>query len=149
MKILKEIIEKDLFCVMEEVDSWESAIKENAQPLIEKEYIDERYIDEVIKCIKEHGPYIIFVPNVAMPHSTQNAAGVLKTGVSFMKVNKPVKFDENDREKDAQLFFMVASENSQKHLQNIQNLCEIFENEKLLETLSQVTTKEQLVDLIK
>lgn len=149
MEVLKQIIKEKLYCFHDNFNSWEEAIIKNAQPLIDNNYVDERYPKAIIDCIKEYGPYIILVPNVAMPHSTESAEGVFKTGVSFMKVNKPVKFDENDEEKNAQLFFMVASENGEQHIRNIQNLCEIFENQELLNGLSKVNNEADLIKLVK
>lgn len=149
MELLKRIVEEKLFCFHNSFDSWEEAIIKNAEPLINNNYVDSRYTKAVIDCIKEYGPYIILVPNVAMPHSTQSAEGIFKTGVSFMKVNEPVKFDEDDEEKNAQLFFMVASENSEQHLMNIQNLCEIFENQSLLNDLLKVNNEIELIELVK
>lgn len=149
MELLKKIINEKLYCFYDSIDSWEEAIIKNAEPLITNNYVDNRYTKAVIDCIKEHGPYIILVPNVAMPHSTESAEGIFKTGVSFMKVNEPVKFDENDEEKNAQLFFMVASENSDQHLINIQNLCEIFENQNLLDNLTKVNNEAELIELVK
>lgn len=145
MEVLKQIIKEKLYCFHDSCDSWEDSIVKNAEPLVKNGYVDGRYTEAVINCIKEHGPYIILIPNVAMPHSTENAEGIFKTGVAFMKVNKPVRFDE---EKSAQLFFMVASENGEQHMKNIQNLCEIFENQNLLNDLAKVDNEMELAELV-
>ena len=51
--------------------------------------------------------YIVIAPMIALPHAQENARGVYKTAVSFMKVEEVVKFDEEDREKDAKLFLQL------------------------------------------
>lgn len=149
MNVLENIVKEKLYCFCKECSSWEEAIKQNANPLIKNNYVNEEYVTQVVECIKKYGPYIIVVPNVAMPHSSENAAGIFKTGIAFMKVEKPVIFDKDDPEKKAQLFFMVASENGDKHIENIQGLCEIFEDEELLKKLAKLTDEKGLKELIK
>ena len=48
--------------------------------------VEADYADEIIACIEKYGPYIIIAPDIAMPHSQENAKGVHKTAISFMKV---------------------------------------------------------------
>ena len=77
------------------------------------------------------------MPNVAMPHSQEGAAGVNKTAIGFMKLEKPVSFDENDPEKDAQLFFTLASCNPDQHLNNMMKLSEMLMNEDVVKALAE------------
>ena len=81
----------------------------SCQCLEEDGTIEPNYKEDIIACVEKYGPYIVIMPNVAMPHSQEGAKGVNKTAVAFMKLEKPVSFDENDPEKDAQLFFTLAS----------------------------------------
>ena len=94
--------------------------------------VDAGYADEIIACIEKYGPYIVIAPDIAMPHSQENAKGVHKTAISFMKVNEAVAFDANDREKDARLFFTLASQNHEQHLENMSMLATILDNEALI-----------------
>ena len=84
---------------------------------------------------------------VAMPHSTKGAPGVHGSTIGFMKVEKPVAFDEEDREKDAKLFFTLAATDGDLHMQNIERLMGVLTNEELVEELLLATTPEDLLAL--
>ena len=111
---------------------WQSAIRAGCEPLVATGTVDAGYADEIIACIEKYGPYIVIAPDIAMPHSQENAKGVHKTAISFMKVNEAVAFDANDREKDARLFFTLASQNHEQHLENMSMLATILDNEALI-----------------
>lgn len=147
--MLSEIIKKNHYIFIDEAKDWKDAIKLSCEPLIEDKTIDERYITQIIECVEEYGPYIVLIPGVAMPHSQKNAEGVFDTAVSFMKLKKPVSFDENDPDKDAILFFTIASVDSDKHLENLTKLSDMLVNEELLEELFKVEDVSQLEEIAK
>ena len=107
------------------------------------------YVEAVINCVKKYGPYIIIAPNIAMPHSTEGAEGVNETAICFMKVEEPVHFDPEDPEKDARLFFVLASADHEKHLENMMRLSEMLMNEELVEELLEAKSKEDLLAIDK
>lgn len=142
--MLSEIIEKKHYIFKKSFDSWEDAIRVSCEPLIKDGSIDDCYADEIISCINEYGPYIVIAPMIALPHSQENAKGVHKTAVSFMKVETAVEFDREDRDKDAKLFFTIASANHDKHLKNLTQLAEMLVNEELVDDLLKVQNIEGL-----
>lgn len=146
--LLKEIKDNRLTGYFEEFADWEEAVRACGQIMIEQDYINENYVDAIVKCVKEYGPYIVLMPEVAMPHSTLGGEGVFKTGISFVKVNKPVQFDPNDREKDARLFFTLAATNNEEHLNNMVQLSELLMNEELVKDLLEVNGDEDLEKVI-
>ncbi len=82
-----------------------------------------------------------------MPHSQENAVGVNKTAIGFMKLDKPVSFDPEDPEKDAQLFFTLASCNPEQHLDNMMKLSEMLMNEDVVKALAEAKTPEDLLKI--
>lgn len=116
----------------ERCTGWQDAIRAGCEPLVATGTVDAGYADEIIACIEKYGPYIVIAPDIAMPHSQENAKGVHKTAISFMKVNEAVAFDADDREKDARLFFTLASQNHEQHLENMSMLATILDNEALI-----------------
>ncbi len=54
-----------------EITDWREAIAESCLVLIDKEIIDETYVEEIIHCVEKYGPYIVIAPQVAMPHSSE------------------------------------------------------------------------------
>ena len=82
-----------------------------------------------------------------MPHSQENGQLVHGTGVSFMRLAEPVSFDPNDPDKWADLFFTIAADDPEAHLENIKGLMEIFQNEELLDKLRKAECDEDLLEL--
>ena len=143
--LLKDIVEKKLTCYEEHFDDWRDAIRANAVPLKNEGYLEDSYVDAVIACVEKYGPYIVIIPNVAMPHSTEGAPGVLKTGIGFMHVNDPVHFDPEDPEKDARVLFMLSSNDSEAHLNNMMQLADLLSNDDLVNDLLTVQNDEDLL----
>ena len=146
--LLQEILDNHLTSYHQEFTTWQDAIQGCGETLIEQGFIDNRYVEAIIKCVTEYGPYIVICPHVAMPHSTLGAEGVYKTGIGFMKVEKPVAFDDNDREKDARLFFTLAAVNHDQHLNNMMQLSELLMNEEVVNDLLEVHNDDDLRKVI-
>ena len=64
-----------------------------------------------------------------------------------MKTNKPVKFSDSE-EHNAQLFFVLASTDNNKHLNNLAELVEFLGDEQNVEKLLASTSGEDLKSLI-
>ncbi|HSP47493.1 MAG TPA: PTS sugar transporter subunit IIA, partial [Clostridiaceae bacterium] len=126
-------------------ENWEDAVRASCQPLIEDKTIEPIYIQTVIDCIHKYGPYIVIAPDIAMPHANEGATGVNDTSISFMKVEKAVHFDLDDPEKDARLFFVLASVDHEKHLSNMMQLCEMLMNQELVDALLTTKSAEDLL----
>lgn len=133
--MLSKMIEKQHICFEEGFENWEDAIRASCKPLEADGTVDSTYSQQIIDCIHKYGPYIVIAPMIAMPHSQENAEGVNKTAVSFMKTKNIVKFDPNDDEKDARLFFTLASQDHNQHLENMSALATMLDNEALIEDL--------------
>lgn len=145
--MLREFVENRHTVFAERFDSWEDAIKAACVPLLNDGTIEEAYVDSVIQCVKDFGPYIVIAPMIAMPHASTGAVGVHKNHIAFMKVEEPVHFDPNNSEYDARLFFTLAAENHEKHLENMVKLSEMLMNEDLAKELMDVKCDQDLVDL--
>lgn len=72
---LKELAEKNRVCFHQKFSTWEEAVAASCQPLLEDGSIEKEYVESVIACVKKYGPYIVFAPKIAMPHSQEGASG--------------------------------------------------------------------------
>lgn len=142
--MLKEIIANGYYTFAQQFDSWEDAIKASYEPLLKKQIVEEIYIQSVIDCVKEYGPYIVIVPGIAMPHSSQGAKGCNGTAISFMRVKEEVDFYSEDPDKKANLFFSLAAVDHDQHMKNIQQLMDILMNKEIVEALYACETMEDL-----
>ena len=99
-----------------EITDWREAIAESCLVLIDKEIIDETYVEEIIHCVEKYGPYIVIAPQVAMPHSSEKSDGVFGTAISFTKLKQPIRFESEgeNEEKTASLFFTLAAKRSRR-----------------------------------
>lgn len=145
--VLQTIVEKKHYKLVDHVDTWQEAVKLSTESLVADGSVDANYYEQIVNCIEKHGPYVVFDHYVAMPHSQENAAGVHKTGIGFMRVKDEVSFgkDEDGEEKVAKLFFTLAACNPDEHLNNIQQLMGIFMNEELLDALIAAETADDIL----
>lgn len=147
--LLKELADKNRVCFHQGFDHWEDAIRAAAKPLLEDGAILPAYVDSIIENVHKFGPYIVLAPKIAMPHCQQNAVGVVHTAVSFMKLEEPVHFEEGNPDKDAYLFFVLASENPDLHMENMQELATVLLNPEIVDELMEVYNLDDLLKLDK
>lgn len=145
--MLKSFVEKKHCNFVDSCKDWKDALEKCCQPIVADGTVDGTYASQVISSVEKYGPYIVLAPGIAMPHTQENASGVTKTTISFMKVKEPVIFDEKDPDSYAKLFFTLASCNPDEHLANMQSLMEILMNEELVAELMEVENEEGLLKL--
>lgn len=129
----------------EEPTSWEEAIKISCMKLIKHNFITDEYVNEIINSVKKHGPYIVILPQVAIPHADSKVSGVLGTGISFTKFpNEVIFYDEKlNEKKKATLFFTLAAKNSEEHLENIVKLTDLLQDQTMIKKLLETNTIEE------
>ncbi|MFI3621161.1 PTS sugar transporter subunit IIA [Vagococcus fluvialis] len=148
--MLKYFYENDLVRYSDrELTDWREAISESCQLLLEKEIINQTYIDEIIACVEEHGPYIVIVPQVAMPHSSEGSEGVFGTAISFTKMKQKIDFKDPNEEKKAILFFTLAAKIPEEHMENIQNLSELLMTDGLIDDLVNTESMDDYLEVMK
>ncbi len=145
--VLQTIVEKKHYKFVDKVDTWQEAVKLSTESLIADGSVSENYYQQIVDCIEKYGPYVVYDDFVAMPHSQENADGVYKTGIGFMRVKEAVDFgkDEDGEQKWAKLFFTIASCNPDEHIDNITQLMGIFQNAPLLHALVEAETPEDIL----
>lgn len=129
----KELIAKGRYSFHEGFTNWQDAIKASCEPLLKDKTIEPSYVNDIISKVNELGAYIVIAPNICIPHA-QEGVGVNDTAICFMKTEKPVKFSD-DVEQDASLFFVLASTDNDKHMQNLMGLSEMLSDDSIVEKL--------------
>ena len=145
--ILQKIVERGHYKFVDKVDSWQDAVRLSTESLVKTGYVSENYYKQIVDCITKYGPYVVFDHYVAMPHSQEGVTGVHKTSVGFMRVKDIVSFgkDEDGEQKIARLFFTLAAKDPDEHLDNMNQLMNIFCNEDLLDALMAANTPEDIL----
>ncbi len=131
--------------IVENLSSWEEAVRLGAKPLLEKRIIEERYVGAMIENIKNLGMYIILSDGVAMPHARPEA-GVIDTGLSLLVIKEGVVFDPE--EPKIKLVFVLAAKDNSSHIDIIKNLSDIIDDEELIEEIANKETIEEILEML-
>lgn len=145
--ILKKIVERGHYMFVDHVDSWQEGVKLSTESLVKTGYVSENYYQQIVDCIEKYGPYVVFDHLIAMPHSQEGAEGAFKTGVGFLRVKEDVDFgtDEDGEQKIARLFFTLAAKDPSEHIDNIQQLMNVFCNDELIDALLEANSPEDIL----
>ena len=126
-------------------DSWEEAIRASSAQLLKLGYIDQFYVNQMISSLKEHGPYVIIAPNMAIPHARPEF-GSKKVGFSVMICDEPVKFS-CEQGQCARLFITLSTVTSQMHLKVLQSLAIFMSKNDKIEKLINAKSKKEVLDI--
>jgi len=134
-------IELDVECA-----DWRGAVMSSGKKLLELGYIEERYIDAMIRNIEENGPYVVLSKGFAVPHEGLEA-GSVKVGMSLIRLKIPVPF--GDEELDPVEFVCCLSAVDHKtHLKAFFNLVNMLQNEEFKQKLHECGTVEEASGII-
>lgn len=142
--MIGELIEKNRVIYQDGFADWQEAVKVACQPLIDDGSINPGYVDAIIACVLEYGPYIVIAPNICIPHAMAGGTGVNRSAVSLMVTKQVVSFEEGNPEKDARLFFVLAAKDADEHMANLVRLVDMLSDEEYVEKLLQTKSVEEL-----
>lgn len=124
--------------------TWQDAIRQSAQPLLDKNYITSNYVDAIIENVDTNGPYIIILPEIAIPHA-RNEYGALKTGITFLLLEEPVLFPG---EKPVKILMALSAESNDGHLELLGELGSILIDEDVVAALKIAKSEVEVVAII-
>lgn len=134
-------IELDVECT-----DWRDAVRRLAAKLLERGYIEARYIDAMIANIEENGPYVVLSPGFAMPHEGLEQ-GSIRLGMYLIRLKTPVDF--GDEEMDPVEFVCCLSAIDHKtHLKAFFNLVNMLKNAEFKKMLQESKTSEEAAGII-
>lgn len=130
---------------LDRLDTWEEAVQVSAKPLLDGGEIKQSYIDGMIESVKEHGPYIVIAPNIALPHARPET-GSVKIGYSVMLLKEPVSFTE-DGKNDARLFIALSCVDSNTHLEMLQEIVMILSDTQKHDAIMEASNASEILDI--
>ncbi len=142
--VLKEILTNEMVQFTAEVTDWEEAIRLAAAPLLANKCIDETYVTKMIANVKEFGPYIILMPQIAMPHARPED-GVNVMGISLLVTEKSVAFDAK---KEANVFIVLAAKDANSHLALLMEISIVLSNPENVDALVSAKSYSEIVDIL-
>ncbi|MDN6640510.1 MAG: PTS sugar transporter subunit IIA [Tetragenococcus halophilus] len=145
--MLSELLTMDTVQFSDKKLSWQEAITLAAEPLLKNKQIEERYVQAMIAKVNEYGAFINIGPGIALPHARPDE-GVLKLGMSMLKVTEPVLLlDLPDHPIDT--FICLAAIDNEMHLKALSSLTTILSEPESLEVLRTAKTKEKIMEIIR
>lgn len=109
---------------------WENAIREVSQPMLERKYIESRYISMMIELVQKYGPYIVVSSKIAIAHAQPND-GAKRLGLSLGIFSQGLTI----KDKTVYLLFVLSTTNQEEHLHLLNNILLIDQNNELVEQL--------------
>lgn len=135
-----QILVKDGILLNQSPVSKEKAIQAAGELLVKLGYVNAPYVDAMQEREKIVTTYMGM--GVAIPHGTSQAKGtVKKTGIVLMQYPEGVDFGEEK----AQLVFGIAGIGDE-HLDLLSKICEMLEDEEVLETLKTTADKDWILE---
>lgn len=133
----------DLHC---QADNFCGAIRAAGELLLRDHVIEPPYIDSMVATVREVGPYIVFCPGVALPHSNE-IQHVHRMGISMVRLAKPVVSGHpfND---PISLVFAFASPDNQGHLKAMMELGELV-NGGMPDKLCRAKSEKEVLRIMK
>lgn len=144
--MLNDLIRTDTVLFKSEVSDWEEGIKAAAEPLLDNGSIQEGYVQAMIESVKEHGPYIVLAPKVAVPHARPEQ-GVDKIGMTLLHLDRPVSFSESV-EHLVNIIIVLAAVDKVTHLKALSQLSMLLSDEEKIEELVRAQDKEAVLTLV-
>lgn len=144
--MIEKLLNEEVVDVNIKADNWEEAVIEAGKLLLKSEKIEERYIEAMIKTVKEMGPYIVMAPGIAMPHGRPDS-GALELGISVISLENGVNFGSSEFD-PVKLIFAICAKENKSHIELLQDLSYILDDDDLLKEVEKCTSKKDLLDII-
>lgn len=145
---LQELLLPQMIDLDYQADTWEQAVRRAGSLLLEAGAVSGHYVDRMVSCVKEMGPYIVVCPGVAMPHARYED-GVSKVAVSFLRLSRPVSFGTDRDPRPVDMLFAFSTTDEKAHLRLLEDLWSIFSDEQALKRLHASHSKEKILSYLR
>ncbi|HBF39464.1 MAG TPA: hypothetical protein DDW50_19360 [Firmicutes bacterium] len=140
---LQDLIPSSAIKLNVECKDWQNAIRICSQPLLVKGAITEKYVNAMIKAVVNFGPYIVFIPEIALAHAAPEM-GVNQECLSLITLKDPIYFGEKNKE----LVKIVVVFGALDHqLESLHRLIRIFECETNIERIKNALSYADIINL--
>ena len=107
--------------------NWREAIISASRPLLDQGNITQNYVDAMINAVEKLGPYMVFIPSVAMVHASYKD-GVRKNGISLLTLAHPIHFGDRTNVKVSIVFVMCSTSANSDYFIKLVNILDHKEN---------------------
>ncbi len=143
---LETLLPESRIALSVEAADWTSAVRAAGRLLVDTGAAEERYIEGMIRTVKELGPYIVIAPGIAIPHARPED-GVLQPALAFLSLATPVNFGNKEND-PVRILFALAAADHEQHTGALQQIAEILMEEKQFHALLSVQSVKEVQDLL-
>lgn len=135
-----QVLPYNHFFMEKKLNSWEDALRILSAPLLEKGYIEQRYVKEIQTQIITLHPYIMVANGFVILHAGVND-GVHEVAMSLLKVEDKVSIEGY---LEADILLMLATPDTKIHLRALNQMLDKLVKEKRLTKIRKAKSIEQM-----
>lgn len=144
--MLKDLLSEKNIALQVEASTWEKVVRTGGELMKASGLIEDRYIEAMVRTVRELGPYIVIAPGIAMPHARPED-GALAVGTAVVTLKEPVNFGNKDNDPVTVAVFLCAVDKN-AHLQVLSDLMTLFEDEDFPQKAQQFRTPEEFMTYV-
>lgn len=125
MNKVKKQLPEDQIQLIESAADWIEAVEIASKPLLKKKMIAYTYVENMIKNVKDNGPYMVLADYFALMHA-KPGEGVHQPSMSLLVTKEEVLMEG----KPVRIFLVLAAKDHESHLESLQEVLTVFMDEK-------------------
>lgn len=141
---LSSTLKDNMIIINSDISSWEDAISTSGEILVDNNFTDVSYTEDMIENIKKNGLYSILSNNIAIPHAKNND-NVFKTGISLIVFKNPVIFPGNI---PIDIIFAFSSYDGKEHLPLLTEFIELLKKTDFIKTIKSLNSSKKVIKFI-
>ncbi|MEL0628285.1 PTS sugar transporter subunit IIA [Psychromonas aquatilis] len=115
--------------------------------LLVNKKVEQRYVDAIKDLHHKIGPYYVLAPRLAMPHARPED-GVNQGALQITVFTQGVDFESEDNG-DVYLSITLAAEDSDRHIQTIMALSNLFQCDDAIEKIITAESVDTIIEILK
>jgi mannitol/fructose-specific phosphotransferase system IIA component (Ntr-type) len=140
---LGDLLVADQIELQKRVMNWRSAIEVAAKSLVVTEIINKNYVKAIIEAVENFGPYMVFIPNIAIVHASPNT-GVIKEGLSILTLDQSLVLGDT-RGVSVRCFIVLATPHKESQL--FINLISLLDSKNNIDKLLSSSSKQEVLQI--
>lgn len=125
---------------------WEETVRAAGQLLVAAGAAEPRYIEGMLRMVRELGPYIVIMPGVAIPHARPEE-GALREGFSLVTLAQPVAFGNPDND-PVHVVIAFCAPDASTHLETLRHLAEFLGQPEVVARLLAAETPDDVLAML-
>lgn len=127
-------------------EDWRESIRLTSKPLLDKGYINEGYIDDMIENIETYGPYVVIGDGFALPHG-DISKNVNQTSLCLSRLENPTNFGSAEHD-PIKFICVLAVDENKNHLKALFELINLLKIDEFKTGIELASTSEEIRELI-